>query len=217
MVVRLVGVGEVPREELQDHLVDRVQEIDGATRERVADDRHGQAVLALANTRREDGPRGLERRVRIAKVEELVEDRDQPPEVGLAPRAAGALSLLDDHLDGRSGRREVGDGDEFREPEVTPDRLRRAGAKEQPLLAEPLHEPVEAQLDRPVQLADRRRSPAAAARSRPRSPGGRGAALSTAARASWSAMSRPSGRSRKMKCRRAVSLNGRSSIRIPAG
>ena len=214
---RLVRVGEVPRQELEQDLVGHVEEVHAARRPRVRDQRHHDTRGLRPDVGRHDRPGGLEARIRLLELEVLVEDAEEAPEVRIAPLAAGPLALLDDDVDGAPCGREVGDGDELRPAEVLLGRLGVRRPDEQALRAEPLVEVLQAGLDGPVELADRvellelgddlvvpRRGAA-------RRPG------AIASNPSASSTSIPSGRSRKAKWRRAASPNGMSSIRTPAG
>ena len=75
-----------------------------ARRARVGDERHGDAGRLRADVGRDDRPGGLEAGVRRLEREVLVEDAQQPPEVGVAPLALRALALLDDRVDRRAAR-----------------------------------------------------------------------------------------------------------------
>ena len=75
--------------------------------------------------------------------------------MGLAPLAACTLALLDDRVDRRVRAGEVGHGGEIRQGKVPDHGLCRPWPQEQALLAQPLGEPVEAELDRAIQGADR--------------------------------------------------------------
>src|SRR5207249_3708877 len=123
LVLGLVGVGKVAREQLEDDLVDRVQEVDRATRERLADERDSDAVLALADAGRKHRPRRLEGRVLIAEIEELIQHGDEPTEMRIPPFAAGALALLDDRIDRTMSTCEIGDGRQLGEAKVLRRRL----------------------------------------------------------------------------------------------
>ena len=147
---------EVACEQLEDDLVDGVQEVNRPVREGLVDERHGQAVLALADAGRKHGPRWLEARVLIAQVEELFENGYEPAEVGAPPLAARAFALLDDGVDRRVSTGEICDGLEFGEPEVPRCRLGARRPEEQPRLTDLLSQVVETDLDRAIELADRR-------------------------------------------------------------
>ena len=93
---------------------------------------------------------------------------EQPPEVGVAPLALGALALLDDRVDRTRRGREVGHRDELLPAEVLLGRLGVRRPDEQPLGADPAREVLQADADGPVQRADRLELPRDAGRSRPR-------------------------------------------------
>ena len=121
----------------------------------IGDERHGTPVACWRTLAATTGRAGSKLGSACLDREVLVEDPEQPPEVGVAPLAPGALALLDDRVDGALGRREVGDRDELLPPEVLLGRLGVRRPDEQALGAEPAGQVLQAGLDRPVELADR--------------------------------------------------------------
>ena len=76
--------------------------------------------------------------------------------MGVPPFAARALALLDDRVDRRVSTGEVRDGHQFGEPEIPRRRLGARRSEEQPRLTDLLSQVVETDLDRAIELADRR-------------------------------------------------------------
>ncbi len=109
----------------------------------------------LPDVGRDDRPGGLEVRVRPLDLEVFVEDPQQAPEMGVAPFTAGPLALLDDRVDRTPRRLEVGHRDELRPAEMLLGRLGVRRPDEQAVRAQALGQVLEADLDRPVELADR--------------------------------------------------------------
>src|ERR1700732_975669 len=72
----------------------------------------------------------------------------------VAPDATGALTLLDDCLDGAHGARAVADRLQLRPAEELPARLRLDGTDEELLVPKTLRQVAETSLDGAVQMSD---------------------------------------------------------------
>ena len=96
LLIGLLGVGEEPRQHLQQRLVAEREQLGDLARGGITDQQlRGGDVEGLAGKRGQDGPGRLERRILPPQLAELLPDPQEPAVARGAPVTACALALLD--------------------------------------------------------------------------------------------------------------------------